>query len=239
MIKYKIAGVVFEAEFKSSQVLKLCQNYQYLGDEPIEFTLTIDKKDLKSEHQKNPDLSFSAIESYLAYSKLNEYFISSGKGLIFHSTAISVDDKAYLFTADSGVGKSTHASFWRELLGKRAVMINDDKPILTMEKGIVYANGTPWQGKHKLGNDLKVPVKAICLIERGTEDQIEPCSVSEMVITILRQTIRPESQEQMDKLFMLMEVMLEGVSLYKLKCTKNVSSAKLSFEKMSGEKYEN
>ncbi|MBO5714728.1 MAG: hypothetical protein J6R83_04865 [Clostridia bacterium] len=164
MIKYKIAGVVFEAEFKSTQVLKLSQNYQYLGDEPAEFTLTIEKKDLQSEHVKNPDLSFAATESFLAYSKLNEYFISSGKGLIFHSTAIAVDGNAYLFTADSGVGKSTHASFWRELLGDRAVMINDDKPLLTMENGVVYANGTPWQGKHKLGNNLKVPVKAVCLI---------------------------------------------------------------------------
>ena len=236
MIKYKIAGVVFEAEFKSTQVLKLCQNYQYLGDEPAEFTLTIEKKDLQSEHVKNPDLSFAATESFLAYSKLNEYFISSGKGLIFHSTAIAVDGNAYLFTADSGVGKSTHASFWRELLGDRAVMINDDKPLLTMENGVVYANGTPWQGKHKLGNNLKVPVKAVCLIQRGSKDQIESCSVSEMVVTILRQTLRPESQEQMENLFSLMEVMLKGISLYKLKCTKNVSSAKLSFEKMSGEK---
>jgi hypothetical protein len=115
-------------------------------------------------------------------------------------------------------------------------MINDDKPVLTVENGIVYANGTPWQGKHKIGNDLKVPVKAVCLIERGEKDEIENCSLSEMVVTILRQTLLPKTENQMDKLFLLIETLLKNVSLYKLKCTKNVSSAKISFEEMSGEK---
>ncbi len=236
MIKYKIAGVIFNAEFKSPQLIKLCQNYQYSGDESAEFSITIDQEELQSEHEKTPSFSFSATESYLAYCKLNEYFIARGKGLLFHSTAIAVDGKAYLFTADSGVGKSTHASFWRQLLGDRAVMINDDKPLLTVENGIIYANGTPWQGKHRLGNNVKVPVKAICLIERGEKDQISSCSASEMVVTILRQTILPKTEEQMNNLFAIMELILKGVSLYKLKCTLNVSSAKLAFEKMSGEK---
>ncbi|MBR1983799.1 MAG: hypothetical protein IKA12_03835 [Clostridia bacterium] len=236
MTKYKIAGVVFSAEFKSPQLIKLCQNYEYLGDIPEEFTLTIDKKDLQLEHAKNPDLSFSAVESYLAYSKFNEYLISSGKGLLFHSTAIAVDGNACLFTADSGVGKSTHAKFWRELLGDKVVMINDDKPVLTIENGVVYANGTPWQGKHKIGNNIKVPVKAICKLERGEKDQIESCSISEMIITILRQTILPKTQEDMDEFFKFMEVILKNVSLYKLKCTKNVSSACLAYETILGEK---
>lgn len=236
MIKYKIAGVVFNAEFKSPGLIKLCKNYEYSGEDPVEFTLTIDKKDLQSEHVKNPDLSFSAVESYLAYSKFNEYIISQNKGILFHSTAIAVDGNAYLFTADSGVGKSTHASFWRELLGDRVVMINDDKPVLTFENGVVYANGTPWQGKHKIGNNIKVPVKAVCLLQRGEKDEIESCSLSEMVVTILRQTLLPKTQKQMDKLFSLMELLLKGVSLYKLKCTKNVSSARLAYQTLSGEK---
>ena len=235
MIKYKIAGVIFKAEFKSPQLVKLCHNYQYLGDEPAEFVLTIDQEELQMEYDKTPELSLSATESFLAYSKLNEYFISKEKGVLFHSTAIAVDGKAYLFTADSGVGKSTHASFWRELLGDRAVMINDDKPLLTFENDTVYANGTPWQGKHRLGNNIKVPVKAICLLERGEKDQIDKCSVSEMVVTILRQTILPKTEQQMNKLFELMEVILKNVQLYKLKCTLNVSSAKLAFSKMSEE----
>lgn len=236
MIKYKIAGVILEAEFKSPQLINLCQNYQYNGDEPAEFTLVISKSELINEHEKNPDFAFHEIESFLSYCKLNEYLIKKGKGFLFHSTAIAVDGKAYLFTADSGVGKSTHAKFWRELLGEKAVMINDDKPVLTIEQGVVYANGTPWQGKHKLGNDLKVPVKAICLIERGEKEEIENCTTKEMALTILRQTILPKTNELMDQLFIFMEHILGTVSLYKMKCTLNVNSAKLAYQTMSGEK---
>lgn len=236
MTKYKIAGVVFDAEFTSSQLKKLCQDYCYTGDLSADFTITVTKEELLEEHKKNPELSFWATESFLAYSKLNEYLIKTRKGLMFHSTAIAVDGKAYLFTANSGVGKSTHARLWREVLGDKAVMINDDKPIITVENGVVYANGSPWQGKHNLGNKIKVPVKAVCKIERGEENSIEQANFSEMAITVLEQTIRPESEEGIDSLFGLIEDVLSKVDLCKLKCTPTLDAVKVSYEYMSGEK---
>jgi serine kinase of HPr protein (carbohydrate metabolism regulator) len=54
---------------------------------------------------------------------------------LFHGSAIAVDGVGYLFTAKSGTGKSTHARLWRELLGARAVMVNDDKPLLRVTEG--------------------------------------------------------------------------------------------------------
>ncbi len=236
MTKYKIAGVVFDAEFISPQLIQLCQDYRYTGDLSAEFTLTITKQEMLAEHRKNPELSFWTTESFMAYSKLNEYLIKTRKGLMFHSTAIAVDGKAYLFTANSGVGKSTHARLWREVLGDKAVMINDDKPIITVENGVVYANGSPWQGKHNLGNDVKVPVKAVCKIERGKENGIERASFSEMVITVLEQTIRPETEDGINSLFSLIEEVLSKVDLCKLKCTPTKEAVKVSYEYMCGEK---
>ena len=46
---------------------------------------------------------------------------------------------------DSGTGKSTHARLWRETFGDRAVMVNDDKPLLRITKDGVIAYGTPWE----------------------------------------------------------------------------------------------
>ena len=51
-------------------------------------------------------------------------------GIMLHSSCVVVDDKAYLFTARSGTGKSTHTRLWCQLFGDRAVMVNDDKPFL-------------------------------------------------------------------------------------------------------------
>ena len=47
--------------------------------------------------------------------------------LLFHGSVVAVDGQAYLFTAKSGTGKSTHTRLWREMLGDRAVMVNNDK----------------------------------------------------------------------------------------------------------------
>ena len=47
---------------------------------------------------------------------------------LMHGSALCMDDRAYIFTAPSGTGKSTHARLWREIYGDRVRMINDDKP---------------------------------------------------------------------------------------------------------------
>lgn len=63
--------------------------------------------------------------------------------LLVHGSTIAVDEKAYLFAARSGTGKSTHTRLWREAFGQRAVMINDDKPFLQLAATGVTAYGSP------------------------------------------------------------------------------------------------
>ena len=52
---------------------------------------------------------------------------------MLHSSAVVADGKAYLFTADSGTGKSTHTQLWPRMFGDRAYILNDDKPALLDE----------------------------------------------------------------------------------------------------------
>ena len=51
-----------------------------------------------------------------------------------------------LFTVKNRTGKSIHTKFWREVFGERAVMVNDDKPLLKLTEDGVLACGTPWDG---------------------------------------------------------------------------------------------
>ncbi|MFR5584255.1 MAG: hypothetical protein ACLTLQ_10945 [[Clostridium] scindens] len=56
-------------------------------------------------------------------------------GMMLHASAVEVDGKAYLFSADSGTGKSTHTKQWQNYFGKeRALIINDDKPAIRKDK---------------------------------------------------------------------------------------------------------
>lgn len=235
MPRYKIAGVVFDAETKHEYTKKLCQDYLYSGEEKPCFSVTITEKDVAKEKAEAPEFADSYLESLALFRKLCEYILKNQNGIIFHSSAIAVDGNAYLFTAPSGTGKSTHARLWRELLGDKAVMINDDKPIIRLEDGEFFVYGTPWTGKHHLGENIRVKVKAVCEIKRGADNKIERTSPFEAFITVMNQTLRPNNEEDVDKLLKLIEKLLSSVKTYRLYCNVSIDAAKLSYNTLKGE----
>jgi len=236
MIKYKIADVVFTAELNYEYVKRVCSEYEYDGDEQPAFHAVVTKADIDAEREKCeepfPDYY---LESLALFRKLCDYTLKHADGIIFHSSAIMVDGKAYLFTAPSGTGKSTHARLWRELLGDKAVMINDDKPIIRYIDGKFYVYGTPWKGKHRLGSNTRAEIKAISEIYQAKENVIRKATTNEMLMTVLNQTLRPEGLTDMDKLLTLIDKMLRQVGIYVLGCNISKEAAETSYNYMSKE----
>ncbi len=240
MPRYKIADIVFSVELLYDYTKWLCRDYEYNGDEKDEFKLKVEKEDVLNEMKNLPDFPDYFVESVFVYRKLCEHALEVANGLIFHCSAIMVDDGAYLFTAPSGTGKSTHTRLWRELLGDKAVMINDDKPIIRFIDGEFYVYGTPWMGKHNLGTNTRAKLKAICKIRQEKENIIEQIQPAQMLLMVLNQTLRPENLENMDKLLALIEKMLESAKLYSLGCNISKEAAELSYNAMVKEgNYEN
>ena len=64
--------------------------------------------------------------------------ILSFDAMLMHCAAVSVDNEAYLFTAVSGTGKTTHINLWRKKFGDRFFVINGDKPIIRLIDGKFY-----------------------------------------------------------------------------------------------------
>lgn len=233
MPRYKIADVVFDAQVLYEYSVRLCKNYEYDGDEQPAFKAVVTQEDIDAEKALAPEFPDAYLESLALFRKLCDYTLTNADGIIFHSSAIMVDGEAYLFTAPSGTGKSTHTRLWREMLGEKAVMVNDDKPIIRYIDGDFYVYGTPWNGKHRLDTNCRAKVKAICKIYQAKENVIKKADVSEMLITILNQTIRPTEIGRMDKLLFLIDKMLSSVGLYTLGCNISREAAELSFNTMS------
>ena len=59
--------------------------------------------------------------AYRFYTQLVDF-----SGLMLHSSAVIMDGRAYLFSAPSGTGKSTHTQLWLDVFGDRATILNDD-----------------------------------------------------------------------------------------------------------------
>ena len=153
--------------------------------------------------------------------------------LLMHGSTVAVDGKAYLFTAACGTGKSTHTRFWRQVFGDRAVMVNDDKPFLRISADGVLACGAPWSGKHGLETNITVPLQGICVLERGTENEICPSSVEELLPMLLHQGCPPREEAQLPHYEHLVYTLAQTVHLWKMRCNLDPNAAKVAWEAMS------
>ena len=237
MPKYKIAEIIFNAEHHYSYTKKICADYEYFGDENPEVTLKVSKEDIEREKSlcKKVEFPDAYYESLALYRKFLDYGADNGV-FVLHSSALAVDEEAFLFTAPSGTGKSTHARLYREVFLDRVTMINDDKPVIKKLGDEFYVYGTPWNGKHRIGSNKRFKVKAICQINRGKENTIEEISKKEMLFILLNQTIRPTDENKADKLFELLQQLLDSVGLYKLYCNVSTEAVMVSYEAMTGDK---
>lgn len=238
--RYKIADKVAEINSIYEQVHNYCADYQ--TDEKADYYVSITQADIDFERKKSDreralegntdvDYSDSYLEQLAVYRKIAEKMIYYNT-ILFHGSVIAVDGEAYLFTAKSGTGKSTHTRLWRKYLGKKAVMVNDDKPLLKITEEGVTAYGTPYNGKHRLGADISVPLKAICVLTRAEYNYIIPVSRGEVYHMLVQQTYRPADIMLMQKTLSLLDKLADNVMLYRLGCNMDISAAKVAYEGM-------
>lgn len=224
------------------KVHEYCKDY--LTDEPTVFSVTITPDDIDAERRKTvsefayegktpPDFSAELLEETSVYRKIAEK-IPDYEAFVFHGSVIAVDGVGYLFTAKSGTGKSTHTRLWRDYLGNKAVMVNDDKPILRISENGVIAYGTPYNGKHRLGSNISVPLKAICILERAEENHIERITKAQAYMMLLQQIYRPQNPVQMAKTLKLVDKMAEQTLFYRLGCNMDISAAEVAYNGMKG-----
>ena len=220
---------------------RFCKDYICDGEPDFEVRITPADIEFEREKSKREDRlegkaerSFSDmyLETIAVQRKIAERLFEFDT-LLFHGSVVAVDGVGYLFTAQSGTGKSTHARLWRELFGDRAVMINDDKPFLFMNNGQVIAYGSPWNGKHGLGCNSYVPLRAICILQRGKDNVIEAIDAAQALTMLIQQSQRPGSKANYPKYMALLNRLAGDVSFYRLTCNMDPSAAVVSYEGMS------
>jgi hypothetical protein len=239
LIADRVVGV--SALFASSK--ECCSDY--LCDAEADFSVEISSDDiafeevLTEQERATEGLPYRKMEKFLLertalQRKIAEKLFEFNT-LLFHGSVIAVNGEGYLFTAKSGTGKSTHTRLWREMLGDRAIMVNDDKPFLNVINDGVRVYGSPWNGKHGIGNNINVPLKAICILERGEYNEISRITAKEAVPMLLQQSNRPMQSRLLPKYLDLLEKIAENTAFYRLKCNMEPQAAMISYQTMSGD----
>ncbi len=240
--KVKLAGKVVAVSANYNSTAEFCKDY--LTEESADVSVSVAMEDVLAEKIKSkrereleglpewePPLPY--LETLALYRKIAERLVTFGI-VLFHGSAIALDGEVYLFTAKSGTGKSTHTRLWREVYGERAVMINDDKPLLAIEDNEVRVYGTPWNGKHRLGENISAPLKAICILERNEKNIIKEENSLATFPEILSQTYRFSDVEGMRSTLSAIDKMLKQVKVYRLGCNMDREAAEVSYNGMKG-----
>ena len=238
---YKIAGITVLIESIYERIHRM--SVDYLTSGIPEYFIKTTEEDIEKERNLSAQEDIERGREvrafppdYLETLAVYRLFVEKVTGkdvILFHSTAIEANGKAYLFTAPSGTGKSTHAALWRRVYGEWVRIINDDKPLIRFEGGKATVYGTPWNGKHRLGANISAPVSGICFLNRGTENRIQRISGGEALPGLLGQTYRPEDPESMAAVLKLLVKLCSDVPMWRLWCNMEDSAAKLSYETMT------
>ena len=104
--------------------------------------------------------------------------------LLIHASCILHKGRAYPFIAQSGTGKSTHSSLWMKYI-EDAQLMNDDNPIIRVQKTVLYVYGSPWSGKTPCYRNIMAPLGAVVQIARAPQNSIERLKTVEAFATLL------------------------------------------------------
>ena len=230
--KFKIANLIMDIPHKFAYTKDMLDKYEYFGDSGVEVTVKITADDFIKESAMANGESDCFIENSAILRKLSNELLLNHNAMLFHGSTVMCGGKAYIFTAPSGTGKSTHTRLLKEYLGDKITYVNDDKPILKVEGDRIMVYGSPWNGKHGLGENTCAPLEAICLVSRGETNEITKVSPVSFMQILFEQSMGFDNEVLAGKVLEVLSLVMSTAKFYLLKCNMDISAAKTSYEGM-------
>lgn len=214
-INVKIAGIVVEIATEYRPAVSVYQDFR-TDEQPVcRITLTDDDIDFSAAelNVKNKLL----IKTDCILRKFSEVLLPFDT-MLMHGAAVGLENAAYLFTAPSHTGKTTHARLWLKNC-PGAYIVNGDKPFIRFtEDGSIFACASPWAGKENLYTNTMAPLKSIVLMERAEDNCIQHISFAEAFPFLLQQIYHPSDEEKMRKTLHLMKRLSQSVTFWRFGC---------------------
>lgn len=215
---YSICGLNIDINPKYELLKSRAEKYIYAKNcNNPNFSVTYTDDDIISYQNQSNNCSKEAAEYSLAGVELFKKIIDFN-GFVLHSSAIKYNGYAYIFSAPSGTGKSTHTKLWCSHFKNSVTYINDDKPIIRFIDDKFYVCGNPFSGKYDLNNNIIVPLKGICFLEQSPQNLIFKMPKNEALFSILSQTLTFRDQTSAEKLLNILDKLLQIIPVFKLKC---------------------
>ncbi|MGN1345822.1 MAG: hypothetical protein ACI4V1_03500 [Eubacteriales bacterium] len=138
--------------------------------------------------------------------------------LFLHASQVAYKGRGILFTAPSGVGKTTQAKLWKQYCG--ADIVCNDRTLVRKSDGIWYTYGYPVDGSEPVCSSQKHPLNAVVLLEQGNENKVERLRPTKALPHLMGQVVMDcWSREARTAAMALLLALMEDVPIYQLTCT--------------------
>lgn len=154
---------------------------------------------------------------------------------LFHGVAFVWKERAWIFTAPPGVGKTTQYVLWKLRYADEVNVLNGDKPLLECRAdGSVWVHPTPWQGKEHIGRMESAPLGGIiCLVQRR-ENRIRQLTPKEAAGIVYRQLLYwPEDEATADRACAAAKQVLRKTPVWLLENRGDDASAQLTHDTLT------
>lgn len=181
----------------------------------------------KAEEIDDSHTNISICQNYLQYLTFDTVFSSmfslerrmyQYNHYILHSSYIVYHNKAILFTAPSGTGKSTQADLWKQY--RNIEIINGDRTLITQGQHYYYANGWPVCGSSEICHNRRYPILAIVMLDQGLTNIVDQLSYFETTKRLVKEiTVNFYNQDYVNHYFEFIDQLINQVPIIHLTCT--------------------
>lgn len=221
---------------------KFC--HDFITDNDHEYEITITEDDIEYEKAiffDNYGYYFKKnymYEEYAMLRKVTEILCVHKDTVLFHASSLQLNDRAYLFTAVSGTGKTTHAKMWIEKY-PTAVMINDDKPFVQLKDNKLTVYGNPWNGKTGIGNNINAQLGGILCLYQAANNETREMNDNEKWDFLFKQVYRPNNALAIENTLKIINYIINNITIYALKCNKEEEAAEVAYRALINKEDQN
>ena len=215
---YKFANHIF----KIDTLYKYFSLYakEYIVDEEAEYSISNTLEEIvawKESHNEEGELNY--LEILLIQDKVAK-LLAKDNIFIMHGSSIYINDisHGYIFIGPSGIGKSTHVRKLKDYYKDNLVIINDDKPFISLLNNNYYIYGSPWSGKSHISSNVRASLKGIFILQQAKDNSISRIDPKASINYLFKQLYIPKGNESSNKGLDFLIKLAKEVPIYSLKC---------------------
>lgn len=165
---------------------------------------------------------FATEGKYIKFIALENVLLKSA-AFYLHSSLIKVNDRAYVFSGPSGIGKSTQADLWKK--HRNAKILNGDRSIIRKINDGYFAFGSPFAGSSDIFVNDSGKLSGIIFLKKGNENKVERLDEKRGFTLLYSQSmLTGVSKEYLSMGVELLADLAKNIPVYELTCTPDIKA---------------